>query len=225
MQLTPADIHNMAFKRPPMGRRGYDEEAVDAFLDEVEEELTRLLEENAALRDRIQHGAPNTPAASSSVTKLLAEVSDVAAQLKHVQAARYRAEEHARDLQSRLEQARSAASAPPAGGDDRVTPVLIMARRTADEHLREAEQTSEALLTESRDKAAKLTSEARLRAGEMESDAQRNHADSINRIAAARTALLEEIDQLERLAESYRSALRRHILEQVRDLGGVAGET
>jgi DivIVA domain-containing protein len=221
MQLTPADIHNMAFKRPPMGKRGYDEEAVDAFLDEVEEELSRLLEENAALRGRIQHGTPNAPA---SPAMLIAEVSDVAAQLEDVQAARSRAEEHARDLQSQLEQARSAAAAPPAGGNDRVTPVLIMAQRTADEHLREAERTSEAMLTESRHKAAKLTSEARLKAGAVESDARRNHTDSINRIDAERTALLEEIDRLERLAESYRSALKRHIVEQVRDLDGAGGQ-
>jgi DivIVA domain-containing protein len=224
MQLTPADIQNMAFKRPSMGKRGYDEEDVDAFLDEVEEEMTRLLEENAALRDRIQHGAPDRLAASSSsssATMLTAEVSDVAAQLEHVQAARDRAEEHARDLQTHLEQAR-AATAPPAGGNDRVAPVLIMAQHTADEHLREAKQTAEAMLTESRDKAAKLTSEAQLKAGAMESDARRNHTDSINRIAAERTALLDEINRLECLAESYRSALRRYIVEQVHDLDGGA---
>src|SRR4051794_41793520 len=53
MPLTPADIHNVAFKKPPIGKRGYDEEEVDAFLDEVEQELIRLLEENGALRDRM----------------------------------------------------------------------------------------------------------------------------------------------------------------------------
>src|SRR4051812_25816585 len=56
MPLTPADIHNMAFKKPPIGKRGYDEEEVDAFLDEVEQELIRLLEENGMLRDQAQRG-------------------------------------------------------------------------------------------------------------------------------------------------------------------------
>src|SRR5881409_1690903 len=42
MPLTPADVHNVAFKKPPIGKRGYDEEEVDAFLDEVERELARL---------------------------------------------------------------------------------------------------------------------------------------------------------------------------------------
>ena len=39
MPLTPAEVHNVAFKKPPIGKRGYDEEEVDAFLDIVEVEL------------------------------------------------------------------------------------------------------------------------------------------------------------------------------------------
>jgi len=50
MPLTPADVHNVVFKKPPIGKRGYDEDEVDAFLDVVEAELARLIEENAELR-------------------------------------------------------------------------------------------------------------------------------------------------------------------------------
>ena len=53
MPLTPADVHNVAFSKPPIGKRGYNEDEVDAFLDLVEGELTRLLEENADLRQRL----------------------------------------------------------------------------------------------------------------------------------------------------------------------------
>src|SRR3978361_1246463 len=52
MPLTPAEVHNVAFKKPPIGKRGYDEEEVDAFLDIVEVELARLIEENADMRAR-----------------------------------------------------------------------------------------------------------------------------------------------------------------------------
>jgi DivIVA domain-containing protein len=52
MPLTPAEVHNVAFKKPPIGKRGYDEEEVDAFLDIVEVELSRLIEENNDLRAR-----------------------------------------------------------------------------------------------------------------------------------------------------------------------------
>ncbi len=50
MPLSPADVHDVAFRKPPFGKRGYDEEEVDAFLDEVEKELTRLIQENDSLR-------------------------------------------------------------------------------------------------------------------------------------------------------------------------------
>jgi DivIVA domain-containing protein len=64
MPLTPADVHNVAFKKPPIGKRGYDEEEVDAFLDIVEVELSRLIEENNDLRARISSGQPGQPAPS-----------------------------------------------------------------------------------------------------------------------------------------------------------------
>ncbi|MDR3657532.1 MAG: DivIVA domain-containing protein, partial [Mycobacterium sp.] len=54
MPLTPADVHNVAFSKPPIGKRGYNEDEVDAFLDLVEGELTRLIEENSDLRQRIE---------------------------------------------------------------------------------------------------------------------------------------------------------------------------
>src|SRR3984893_11789546 len=53
MPLTPADVHNVAFSKPPIGKRGYNEDEVDAFLDLVEGELTRLIEENSDLRQRV----------------------------------------------------------------------------------------------------------------------------------------------------------------------------
>jgi DivIVA domain-containing protein len=56
MPLTPAEVHNVAFKKPPIGKRGYDEEEVDAFLDIVEVELSRLIEENNDLRARLSAG-------------------------------------------------------------------------------------------------------------------------------------------------------------------------
>ena len=62
MPLTPADVHNVAFSKPPIGKRGYNEDEVDAFLDLVENELTRLIEENTDLRQRVseldQEAAP-----------------------------------------------------------------------------------------------------------------------------------------------------------------------
>jgi len=45
--LTPLDIHNKEFSR---GFRGYNEEEVDEFLDQIVAELEGLLRENEELR-------------------------------------------------------------------------------------------------------------------------------------------------------------------------------
>jgi DivIVA domain-containing protein len=52
MVLTPADVHNVAFSRPRLGKRGYDEQEVDLFVDLVEQELIRHLQEEGELRSR-----------------------------------------------------------------------------------------------------------------------------------------------------------------------------
>ena len=54
MPLTPADVHNVVFKKPPIGKRGYDEDEVDAFLDVVEAELGRLVTRVPEMDDRVR---------------------------------------------------------------------------------------------------------------------------------------------------------------------------
>src|SRR4051794_23363303 len=150
MPLTPADIHNVAFKKPPMGKRGYDEEEVDAFLDEVEQELIRLLEENMVLQDQIQRGGGgNANANQAASMQMSSELAGLAQQLDRLQEARARAEQNARSMQAQLERARTAtpdAPPPPADADDRNARVLMMAQRTADDHMRDAEREADALL-------------------------------------------------------------------------------
>ena len=57
MPLTPAEVHNVAFKKPPIGKRGYDEEEVDAFLLEVSDEVVEsaLARPDAPNLDRGSH--------------------------------------------------------------------------------------------------------------------------------------------------------------------------
>ena len=54
MPLTPADVHNVAFAKPPIGKRGYNEDEVDQFLDLVEDTLGQLLDENEDLRQQVE---------------------------------------------------------------------------------------------------------------------------------------------------------------------------
>ncbi len=51
MKLTPLDIRHKEFRK---AMRGYSEEDVDVFLDEVADEFERLIQENIDLRERAQ---------------------------------------------------------------------------------------------------------------------------------------------------------------------------
>ncbi|HHU79663.1 MAG: DivIVA domain-containing protein [Caldicoprobacterales bacterium] len=52
MALTPMDIHNKEFSR---SFRGYNEDEVDQFLDEIVDEFEKLYKENMELRDKINN--------------------------------------------------------------------------------------------------------------------------------------------------------------------------
>ena len=227
MPLTPADIHNMAFKKPPMGKRGYDEEEVDAFLDEVEQELIRLLEENGSLRDRAQRvGGPGGGGGAASTMVLNGEFAEIAGQLERAQEARARAEQTARTIQDQLDRARrSTPPTPmptsPAGDDDRNARVLAMAQRTADDHMRDAEREADTVISGARGKSEQISSEAQLKAATIESDARRNHSEALSTLSAKRSAALDEIDRLAMLAKSYQTALNDHVTQQLRELNSV----
>ncbi|WP_255691171.1 DivIVA domain-containing protein [Actinoplanes sp. DH11] len=205
MPLTPADIQNMAFKAPPAGRRGYGEEEVDAFLDEVEQELSRLIEENSTLRVR--------------VTRPEDEVNALRMMLQQLSADRDRAEQQARDLQAELERARgaTAAGALAGGGDERNVRVLMMAQRTADDHLREARGEADGLVADAQARSDAMVADAQIAAEQIEAAAKRDHDGALSRIVVERAALLEQIEQLGQLATTYLTALRDHVGRQLRD--------
>ncbi len=52
-RLTPDVIRSVSLPSARLGRRGYDEEHVRAFLDQVERELVTLLNEKASLREEV----------------------------------------------------------------------------------------------------------------------------------------------------------------------------
>src|SRR5262249_46463981 len=82
MPLTPADVRNKQFSTTRL-RPGYDEEEVDAFLDEVEAELDRLIQENEELRAKLSEvlrggkapvaAAPNAPHVEPPPEQLMPE--------------------------------------------------------------------------------------------------------------------------------------------------------
>ncbi|MFI5897200.1 DivIVA domain-containing protein [Actinoplanes sp. NPDC051513] len=227
MPLTPADVHNVAFKKPPIGKRGYDEEEVDAFLDEVERELARLIEENSELRAQMERGGRGgAPAVSGADPRLAAELNDVKAQLDRVQRDKAQAEQAARQMQAELEQVRAqggpvgAPSGAGGDGEQQALRVLMMAQRTADDHVADARREADKLLSDARSKAEEVTREARAKADALERDARQRHQEAMGGLDAKRSALQKHIEELKQFEREYRTRLKAYLESQLRDLDG-----
>jgi DivIVA domain-containing protein len=222
MPLTPADVHNVAFKKPPIGKRGYDEDEVDAFLDEVERELARLIEDNNELR-AAGGGRPAGAAGPGADPRLAQENNELKSQLDRLQRDKAAAEQAARSMQAELEQIRSqGGAAGPAGGDgeQQALRVLMMAQRTADDHVTDARREADKLLSDARSKAEELTRDARAKADALERDARARHAEAMGGLDAKRTALQKHIEELKQFEREYRTRLKAYLESQLRDLHG-----
>jgi len=220
MPLTPADVHNVAFKKPPIGKRGYDEEEVDAFLDEVERELARLIEENNELRASAERGGRGAPV-SGGDPRISAELGELKAQLDRVQREKAAAEQAARGMQAELEQIRAQGGPVSAGeGEQQALRVLMMAQRTADDHVNDARRESDKLLSDARSKAEEVTRDARAKADALERDARQRHQEAMGGLDAKRTALQKHIEELKQFEREYRTRLKAYLESQLRDLDG-----
>jgi DivIVA domain-containing protein len=225
MPLTPADVHNVAFKKPPIGKRGYDEEEVDAFLDEVERELARLIEENNELRAQAERGGGRSVGGGgASDSRLAAELAELQSQFDRVQREKSAAEQAARGMQAELDQLRTSGGAGVGGGDgeQQALRVLMMAQRTADDHVNDARREADKLLSDARAKAEEVTREARAKADALERDARQRHQEAIAGLDTKRTALQKHIEELKQFEREYRTRLKAYLESQLRDLDGRA---
>jgi DivIVA domain-containing protein len=219
MPLTPADVHNVAFKKPPIGKRGYDEEEVDAFLDEVERELARLIEENSELRAQAERGRGGAPLPSAG-ERHTGELADLKTQLDRMQREKAAAEQAARSLQAELDQARTTGVVPAGDGEQQALRVLMMAQRTADDHVSDARREADKLLTEARTKADEVTRDARTKADALERDARQRHQEVMGGLDAKRSSLQKHIEELKQFEREYRTRLKAYLESQLRDLEG-----
>jgi DivIVA domain-containing protein len=218
MPLTPADVHNVAFKKPPIGKRGYDEEEVDAFLDEVERELARLIEENSDLRASLERGGGRGMGVDPRVAQ---ENSELKAQLDRIQRDKAAAEQAARAMQGELEQFRAGGGeAVGVDGEQQALRVLMMAQRTADDHVSDARREADKLLTDARTQAEEMTRDARSKADALERDARQRHQEAMGGLDAKRSALQKHIEELKQFEREYRTRLKAYLESQLRDLEG-----
>ncbi|SHM36062.1 DivIVA domain-containing protein [Cryptosporangium aurantiacum] len=232
MPLTPADVHNVVFKKPPIGKRGYDEDDVDAFLDEVERELARLIEENNDLKAQVERGRTGGPAAAPAaatanepeVRRMQAENHELKQQVERLRQETQQAKQAAAAAQQQAQSAQSQVSGsalPAVPGDDqgeKALRVLMLAQRTADDHVADARREADKLLSEARANAEELTRDARAKAEALERDARQRHQEAMGGLEAKRTALQKHIEQLKAFEREYRTRLKAYLESQLRDL-------
>lgn len=216
MPLTPADVHNVVFKKPPIGKRGYDEDDVDAFLDEVERELARLIEENAT-----GGSGEGAGALDEDVHRLAAENAELKQQLDRLRQEKRQSDQALQQAQQQLD------SAPPKPGltgentgEQKAVRVLMSAQRTADDLLADAHHEAEKLVSEARAKASELTRNARNAAEQLERDARQRHQEAMGGLDAKRGTLQKHIEDLKSFEREYRTRLKAYFEGQLRDLEG-----
>ncbi|RFD24861.1 cell wall synthesis protein [Mycobacterium uberis] len=241
MPLTPADVHNVAFSKPPIGKRGYNEDEVDAFLDLVENELTRLIEENSDLRQRIEEldhelaavgGVSAVPVTVAQPTQALPTFEPEAELVKStsVAVAAGTAEELAMKATRVLSLAQDTADRVTTTAKVESDKMLADARANADQILSEARLTAEATIAEARQRAdgmladAQARSEAQLsqaqeKADALQADAERKHSEIMGTINQQRTVLEGRLEQLRTFEREYRTRLKTYLESQLEELG------
>jgi DivIVA domain-containing protein len=208
MPLTPADVHNVAFKKPSIGKRGYDEDEVDAFLDVVEAELGRLIEENNDLTSRLaSYEAGSTPPARPAP---VAEVAPAPAPAAAPAAAASTADGH-------VQAARLLGLAQETA--DRLT---AEAKAESDRVLADAKSQSDALITDASTRAEAAERDSRIRADALDKEAQSKYDDVIGKLADERITLEKKIEDLRVYEREYRGRLKSWISEQLAQLDGQA---
>ena len=216
MPLTPADVRNKQFSTTRL-RPGYDEEEVDAFLDEVEVELDRLIQENEELRSKLAEVLRGGKTAVSALSSPLADPEPEMLAPEPIMP----------EPEHRPEPVR--ASMPSGDNMDTAARVLALAQQTADQAIadarREADETlgrarreADEILGKARRQAEQITSDARARAESLERDAQERHRQAMGSLVQQREELERRVDDLRAFEREYRSRLKAYLEGQLRDL-------
>jgi DivIVA domain-containing protein len=221
MPLTPADVRNKQFSTTRL-RPGYDEEEVDAFLDEVEAALDELIQDNEELRAKLAEVLRGKPPVTLSPQAELPEMM-APEPVRH-------------EPERRPEPVMMGSSRPAEDNMDTVARVLALAQQTADQAIadarREADETlgrarreADDILTKARRQSEQITSDARARAESLERDAQERHRQAMGSLVQSREELERRVDDLRAFEREYRSRLKAYLEGQLRDLEAGAADS
>jgi DivIVA domain-containing protein len=232
MPLTPADVANVAFSKPPIGKRGYHEDEVDAFLDLLEAELAGLIEENNDLRNHIerldqqQRATPVDTGAGLFPVEPPAPVMAPAPPPMEQSSSAGDHNVHAAKVlglaQAMADQlageAKAEADAMVGDAHTRAEQVLLDARVKAEGLVNEATARADIMLTDARNSADAVEQKFREKVASLEREVTRRRTEIIDALGQEKDALEKKIEDLRAVEREYRTRLKTYLAAQLREL-------
>ena len=189
MAITSADIHNQSFS---IDRKGYDVDEVDVFLEHVADEIdamTAQIDQLERQLDDSSFAGFDTPARIEDVPAPVAAASDEELAAKDARIA---------DLERQLEAKKA--------DDNAIAQALIIAQRSADEIISNANATAASTINDAKDEAKRIVDKA-------EAEKQKV-LDAIKKLE----------DDREDAREDYQELLTDFIADATRKLAEIGGE-
>jgi DivIVA domain-containing protein len=234
MPVTPADVRQVTFNKPPLGMGGYHEDEVDEFLDLVEAELARLIQDNTELRAQVTQldqqlramptttadrgslrpaGPVPTPPRAPVTHQTLADANHDVCAAHMLVVAQEKADQvteqaHTTAVQV-LNQARTDCEQLIATAQDQAEDLIKTARTRAKTILQNARTIAQTRQRQSEDKAASL-----------EQDATRKRTDILNALNQDKGLLENTIDELRSFELEYRTQLATYLHSLLHQLDG-----
>jgi DivIVA domain-containing protein len=220
MPLTPADVRNKQFSTTRL-RPGYDEEEVDAFLDEVEAELDRLVQENEELRAKLAEVLRGGKAPSALSAQSVPELMAPEPPQRHEPERRPEPPVMMKPVEDNMDTAARVLALAQQTADQ----AIADARREADETLGRARREADEILTKARRQSEQITGDARARAESLERDAQERHRQAMGTLVQSREELERRVDDLRAFEREYRSRLKAYLEGLLRDIDAGTGDS
>lgn len=205
MPLTPTDVANKQFR---IAFRGYSLDEVDAFLDDVEAELSRLLRDNSELKNRPATPAPATPAppaAGPTAAEPMLGMQGQEAALRTLLLAQRTADQAIAEARAEAEQ------------------IVSAARAEAETTVTAARSEAQSVVAAARSQAESTLSTAKSRAARVEADVTAQAQAATSGLEEQRRRLESRIEELRAFEREYRTRLKAYLQTQLRDLDSRTG--
>jgi len=232
--LSPAEVHDVVFSQSPVGELGYHADEVDEFLDLVHAELTRLVEENNALRGQVEQldqQLPPVPGGSGRCPRPRRFLATVLTRIRSL-IGNHSPREVDDDLQASAvldgaqgmtDQMTTQAHADADTTLDRAQAhcahLISEAHHRAEDMVNQATDRVEAMLEEARSTAEAVHRRSQENTASRE-DAARTHAETLAVFNHDKTLLERTIDDLRGFEQEYRIQLTLYFQALLHELDG-----